>query len=148
MSVPGFRKGHVPRAVVLNRLGKDYVLSETLRDHLGDWYGEAVEEAKVDPVSQPDIDFDEFNDDGAFAFTAKVQVRPTPVLGQYKGLRVPQRSVAVTEAQADAQLALLQERRQSRPVEAVRARGTTSSSSTLRAPATARPSTARRPRTT
>lgn len=110
MSIPGFRKGHVPRAVVLNRLGRDYVLSETLRDHLGDWYGEALDEAKVDPVSQPDIDFDEFNDDGAFAFTAKVQVRPTPVLGEYKGLRVPKRSVELTDAQVDAQLALLQER--------------------------------------
>jgi trigger factor len=118
MSVPGFRKGHVPRAVVLNRLGKDYVLSETLRDHLGDWYGEALDEAKVDPVSQPDIDFDEFNDDGTFAFTAKVQVRPTPVLGQYKGLRVPKRSVEVTDAQVDAQLTMLQERFASlKPVE-------------------------------
>ena len=118
MSVPGFRKGHVPRAVVLNRLGRDYVLSETLRDHLGDWYSEALDEAKVDPVSQPDIDFDEFNDDGVFAFTAKVQVRPTPVLGQYKGLHVPKRSVEVTDAHVDAQLALLQERFASlKPVE-------------------------------
>jgi trigger factor len=118
MSVPGFRKGHVPRAVVLNRLGKEYVLSETLRDHLGDWYSEALDEAKIDPVSQPDLDFDEFNDDGAFAFTAKVQVRPTPVLGQYKGLRVPKRSAEVTDALVDAQLALLQERFASlKPVE-------------------------------
>ncbi|HJW75687.1 MAG TPA: trigger factor, partial [Thermoleophilia bacterium] len=110
MSVPGFRKGHVPRAVVLSRLGKDYVLSETLRDHLASWYGEAVGEAKLDPVSQPDIDFDDFTDEDAFAFTAKVQVRPTPVLGQYKGLEAPRRSVNVTDAQVDAQLALLQER--------------------------------------
>lgn len=118
MSVPGFRKGHVPRTVVLSRLGKDYVLSETLRDHLAGWYGEAVGEAKLDPVSQPDIDFDDFTDDDVFAFTAKVQVRPVPVLGQYKGLEAPKRSVNVTDAQVDAQLALLQERFASlKPVE-------------------------------
>jgi trigger factor len=118
MSVPGFRKGHVPRSVVLSRLGKDYVLNETLRDHLAAWYGEAVGEARLDPVSQPDIDFDDFTDEDAFAFTAKVQIRPTPVLGQYKGLEAPKRSVNVSDEQVDAQLSLLRERFASlRPVE-------------------------------
>jgi trigger factor len=118
MSVPGFRKGHVPRTVVLGRLGKDYVLSETLRDHLPDWYSTALDKADLDPVSQPDIDFDEFSDETVFAFKAKVQVRPTPALGEYKGLEVPKRAVEVTDGQVDAQLALLRERFASlRPVE-------------------------------
>jgi trigger factor len=110
LNVPGFRKGHVPRSLVLNRLGKDYVLNETLRDHLGAWYNEALDEADIEPVSQPDIDFGEFSDENDFAFTAKLQLRPKPVLGQYKGLEVPRPAVEVTDAQVDAQLALLQER--------------------------------------
>ncbi len=109
-NVPGFRKGKVPRQIVLNRLGQDYVLSQTLNDFLPEWYESAIDEADIDPVSQPEIDFGDFTGHEDFAFTAKVQVRPEPTLGQYTGLEVVKDAAEVSDAQVEAQLAMLQER--------------------------------------
>jgi trigger factor len=117
-SIPGFRKGHVPREIVLNRLGEDYVLNKTLNDSLPEWYEAAVDEAELEPVSMPEIDFDDFTGKEPFAFKAKIQVRPEPTLGQYTGLEVPRQTAEITDAQIDAQLAMLQERFASlKPVE-------------------------------
>ena len=118
IQVPGFRKGHVPGTIVVGRLGKEYVLNQTLQNFLPEWYSSAIDAAAIDPVSQPDIDFGDFSDEAPFAFTAKVQVRPVPVLGQYKGVEVERSSRTVTDQQVDAQLDLLQERFASlKPVE-------------------------------
>jgi trigger factor len=117
-SIPGFRKGKVPRQIVVSRLGEDYVLSQTLNDFLPEWYESAVDEADVDPVSTPEIDFGDFTGKEPFAFTAKVQVRPEPTLGAYTGLEVEKDEADITEAQVDVQLAMLQERFASlKPVE-------------------------------
>jgi trigger factor len=110
LQLPGFRKGHVPRQLVLQHLGEDYVRGETLNDALPEWYDQALTEASVDAVSMPDLDLDDFDPQGPFTFRATVQVRPTPTLGQYKGLEVPKGSPEVTDAQILAQLTMLQER--------------------------------------
>ena len=116
--IPGFRKGRVPREVVVNRLGVEYIRSQALSDSLPEWYESALETTEVDAVSMPEIDFEEYHEDTAFSFTAKVQVRPMPLLGVYKGLKTAKRTVDVTTAQVEAQLALLQERFASlKPVE-------------------------------
>ena len=119
-NLPGFRKGHVPRPIVLQRLGADYVRAETVQDALPDWYDEALTQAEVDAVSMPDLDVDVagFDPEQDFSFSATVQVRPVPALGEYKGLEVPRRTLEVTDRQVDAQLAMLQERMASlKPVE-------------------------------
>jgi len=108
--VPGFRKGRAPRAEIMRRYGEEFVLSQTLSDFLGEWYVAALTAAELDPVSVPEVDYDEFSGDAAFSFTAKIQVRPEPRLGEYRGLEVPRRIVAVTDAQVEVQLAMLQER--------------------------------------
>jgi len=110
MQLPGFRKGHVPRQLVVQHLGDEYIRGEALNDALPEWYEQALTEAEVDAVSMPELDLDDYEPDGAFTFRATVQVKPTPVLGQYKGLEVPRREPEVTDAQVDAQLAMLQER--------------------------------------
>jgi trigger factor len=110
VQIPGFRKGKVPRAMVLSRLGEEYVRGETLNDALPEWYDTALKEAEVDAVSMPDLDLGDFDETTAFSFKATVQVRPTPVLGEYKGLEVPKREIEVTDGQVEAQLAMLQER--------------------------------------
>ena len=139
----------MPRQIVLGRLGEDYVLSQTLNDFLPEWYESAVDEADVDPVSTPEIDFGDFTGKEPFAFTAKVQVRPEPTLGAYSGLEVEKDEVEITEAQVDAQLAMLQERLASlKPVEGRAAARATSPRSTSPAPPTMRRSRARRPTTT
>jgi trigger factor len=110
LQVPGFRKGHVPRQLVVQHLGEDYIRGEALNDSLPDWYEQALTESEVDAVSMPDLDLDDYEPDNAFTFRATLQVKPTPQLGQYKELEVPRRKVEVTDAQVDAQLAMLQER--------------------------------------
>jgi trigger factor len=117
-TIPGFRKGKVPRQIVLSRLGEDYVLGQTLNDFLPEWYESALDEAELEPVSTPEIDFGDFTGKEPFAFTAKVQVRPEPVLGKYTGLEVARDTAEITDAQVEAQLAMLQERFASlKPVE-------------------------------
>jgi len=109
-NLPGFRPGKAPRAMIVQRLGEEYILVQTLEDALGEWVLEALIATDVDPVSTPEVDYDEFTGKGPFAFTARFQVRPDVVLGAYKGVEVPRPVAEVTDAQVDAQLAMLQER--------------------------------------
>jgi trigger factor len=109
-NLPGFRPGRAPREVIVQRFGNDYIVGQTLTDALAQWYTAAVIDAELDPVSSPEVDFDDFTGDGDFAFTARFQVRPTVTLGAYTGVEVPRPEVAVSDAQVDAQLAMLQER--------------------------------------
>ena len=75
--VPGFRKGRVPPAVVLQRLGREEVLDETLREHLDRWYADALNESRLKPIEQPDIDWKVLPDEGEpFRFTATMRLRP------------------------------------------------------------------------
>ena len=110
VSLPGFRKGKVPVQMVVSRLGEDYVRSQTLEDFLPEWYDAALHETEVDAVSMPELDLQKLTLDEPFSFTAKVQVRPTPSLGEYKGLTVPKRTVEVTDEQVETQIGLVQER--------------------------------------
>jgi trigger factor len=110
VSLPGFRKGKVPIPMVISRLGEDYVRSQTLEDCLPEWYDAALHDTEVDAVSMPELDLQQLKLDEPFSFTAKVQVRPAPSLGEYKGLTVPKRTVEVTDEQVETQLGLVQER--------------------------------------
>jgi len=109
-NLPGFRKGRVPKQMILSRFGEDYVLNETLQDALPDWYEAAVDESDVQVVSAPELDMDPLERGSAFTFKATVQVRPDASLGEYKGLEVPRREVSVDDDQVAAQLAMMQER--------------------------------------
>jgi len=108
--LPGFRKGRVPKQMILSRFGEDYVLNETLQDALPDWYETAVGESEVEVVSAPELDMGPLERGSAFTFKATVQVRPQPSLGEYKGVEVPRRAVAVDDDQVAAQLTMMQER--------------------------------------
>lgn len=117
-SVPGFRKGRVPKQIVLGRFGEDYLLGETLQGALPDWYEDALKSSDVQAVSKPELDMGELRRGAPFTFKATVQVRPTPGLGAYKGIEVPRRAVAIGDHHVQAQLAMLQERFATlRPVE-------------------------------
>ncbi len=82
------------------------------RGALPEWGDEALREAGLydDAVGTSDLQAGPLDEAADFTFSLKVQTMPVPKLGEYKGLEVPQRAVAVTEAQVDAQLAMLQER--------------------------------------
>ncbi len=111
MRVPGFRKGKVPAPVVIRRLGREAVLDEALRRALGGWYADAIEEAGIAPVGEPELDIGDPPGEGQpLSFSIEIGVRPAARLGQYKELEVGRREPAVDEGDVAAELERLRER--------------------------------------
>jgi trigger factor len=119
MRVPGFRKGKVPPQMVLQRVGRDAVLEQTLRDSLPEWYERALLEAGINPVGDPKLDVASMPGEGEpLSFSIEVAVRPSATLGQYTGLEVGRAEPEVPEEAIEAELARLREGLASlRPVE-------------------------------
>src|SRR5437588_2395745 len=111
MRIPGFRKGKVPPPVVIRRLGREAVLDEALRSSLGGWYSDAIDEAGISPVGEPDLDVSDLPGAGQpLEFSIEIGVRPRAQLGQYKGLEVGRREPHVEDQAIDAELEQLRER--------------------------------------
>lgn len=120
MQLPGFRKGRVPVDLVIQNVGADFIRSEALEDAIPEWGDEALRESGLydDAVGTSGLQVGPLDEATDYSFSIKVQMMPTPTLGEYKGLEVPKREVEVTDAQVEAQLAMLQERLASlQPVE-------------------------------
>jgi trigger factor len=110
MRVPGFRKGKVPPPIVIRRLGREAVLDEALRTALGRWYADAIEEAGIAPVGEPELDMQQLPDEGQpLSFSIEIGVRPEAKLGQYKGLEVGRREPTVDDSMIDQELERLRE---------------------------------------
>lgn len=111
MRVPGFRKGKVPPPVIISRLGREYVLDEALRDALGAWYAEAIDDSGITPVGEPAISVGELpGDGGPISFSIEIGVRPVAKLGTYRGVEVPRREPSADEQAIEAELEQLRER--------------------------------------
>ncbi|HEX7299838.1 MAG TPA: trigger factor [Solirubrobacteraceae bacterium] len=111
MRMPGFRKGKVPAPVVIQRVGREAVLDETVRGALGRWYLDAIDAAGIHPVGDPNLDLGDLPDAGQpLTFTIEIGVRPTARLGQYKGVEVGRREPAADGQAVDAELEALRER--------------------------------------
>ena len=76
VTVPGFRKGKVPAAVVDQRVGRTVVLDEAINSVLPQWYSQAVQEQEIQPLSQPEIDLTKFSDGEPIEITAELDIRP------------------------------------------------------------------------
>src|SRR5437879_4554502 len=110
LKIPGFRKGHVPPEVVLQRVGRDAVLDEAVRRALPGWYEQAVADAGIAAVGDPQLDLSELPDRGSpLQFSIEVGVRPKAKLGRYKGLEVGRREPEVPPEAIDAELERLRE---------------------------------------
>jgi trigger factor len=111
LRVPGFRQGKVPPPIVIQRVGREAVLDETVRDALGQWYTQAIDAAGIHPVGDPDLDLGTLPDEGQpLEFSIEIGVRPTAKLGEYKGLEVGKGEPEVDDAAIDAELEQLRER--------------------------------------
>jgi trigger factor len=111
MRIPGFRKGKVPPPVVIRRLGRETVLDEALRSSLGSWYADAIDEAGISPVGDPDLNLGELPAAGQpLEFSIEIGVRPRAKLGEYKGLEVGRREPQVEDSAIDEELERLRER--------------------------------------
>src|SRR4029450_10387378 len=87
MKLPGFRKGKVPPEMVVQRLGRETVLTQALESSLGDWYERAMVESGVIPVGDPKLDLTDLPGHGEpLRFSIEVAVRPKAELGEDTGL--------------------------------------------------------------
>lgn len=110
ITIPGFRKGKVPAAIVDQRIGRSAVLDEAINKALPEWYGQALEETKIIPLSQPDIDLTKFVDGEDIEVTAEVDVRPAITLPDVSAIEVTVEDAVVTDEDVDEQLNDLLER--------------------------------------
>jgi trigger factor len=110
MRVPGFRSGKVPAEVVLRQVGREAVLDEAVRRGLPGWYEEALADAGIQTVGDPQVDLSDLPEKGSpLAFTIEVGVVPPAKLGDYKGVEVGRREPQVDEQEVQAELERLRE---------------------------------------
>ena len=104
ISVPGFRKGHVPRTIFNQMYGEESLYQDALNDVLPDAYEAAIKEAGIEPVDQPQVNVESMEKGQPWTLTATVAVKPEVKLGDYKGLEVPEQDTSVSDADVDSEL--------------------------------------------
>jgi trigger factor len=110
LRMPGFRKGKVPAPVVIQRIGRDAVLDEAVRGSLSRWYLDAIDDAGIHPVGDPEVDLGDLPAEGQpLTFTIEIGVRPTATLGDVSKIEAPRREPAVDDEQIDEQIERLRE---------------------------------------
>lgn len=110
VTIPGFRKGRVPRKIFEARFGVEALYQDALDILLPQAYQKAVEETGIEPVSQPEVDIEQLERGKNVIFTAKVTVKPEVKLGEYKGLEIPAKDFSVTDEQVAEELERIRER--------------------------------------
>jgi trigger factor len=108
LSVPGFRKGKVPRKMIEQMYGKEVFFEDAANIVIPSAYSDAVDECTEEIVSQPTIDVVQLEAGKPFVFTAEVALKPEVTLGQYKGIEVEKADTTVTDEEIEA--AINQER--------------------------------------
>ncbi len=108
--IPGFRKGKVPPNVVLQRMGREEVFEETMREFLPAWVGEAIAESRLHPADRPSVVFENVpGEGGPFTFTAEFPLRPSGTLPEELKLEGIQEDVEIPAEEVDAELERLRE---------------------------------------
>jgi trigger factor len=110
MKLPGFRKGKVPPQLVIQRIGREAVLEQAIRESLPEWYERAITESGLATVGDPKLDVDQLPSEGEeLVFQIEIGVRPTATLGEYRGLEVGRADVDVPDEQLAEELERLRE---------------------------------------
>ena len=104
ISLPGFRKGKVPRQMIEKMYGAEIFYDDAANELIPKAYADAYDECGLDIVSQPEIDVVQIEKGKPFIFTAEVAVKPEVTLGEYKGLEVDKVSTRVTQKEVDAKI--------------------------------------------
>ena len=111
LRVPGFRAGKAPPPVVIKRFGREAVLNEAVQESLNGWYRAAIDDARVVPVGEPELDLGDLPGEGEpLKFSIEIGVRPKAALGDYKALEVGKRDPTVPDSAVQQELERLQER--------------------------------------
>lgn len=104
ISIPGFRKGKVPRQMVEKMYGPEIFYEDAANALIPDAYSKALDECEEDIVSSPEIDVTQIEKGKSFIFTATVALKPEVKLGKYKGVKVETTEVTVTDEEVDAKI--------------------------------------------
>ena len=110
ISLPGFRKGKVPRQMIEKMYGPEVFYDEAANHMISEAYGNAYDECELEIVSQPKVEVVQLEKGKPFIFTAEVAVKPDVVLGEYKGLKVDKVSTRVTQKEVDEEIEKERER--------------------------------------
>ncbi|MCM1181869.1 MAG: trigger factor [Roseburia sp.] len=102
LSIPGFRKGKVPRKMLEQMYGRDIFFEDAANDLIPTAYAKAVDECTEEIVSQPKIEVVQMEAGKPFVFTAEVALKPEVTLGKYKGVEVEKADTTVTDEEIDA----------------------------------------------
>ena len=110
LKLPGFRKGKVPPAMVIQRMGREAVLEQAVRDSLAEWYEEAILRSGVSTVGDPKLNLEELPAAGEpLSFSIEVGTTPRAKLGRYKELEVGRREPEVPAEAVQVELDRLRE---------------------------------------
>jgi trigger factor len=105
VKVPGFRKGKVPRQVLLANVGRDRLWVEAVESHIGGWFWNAAARSRLRPVASPEYDFElPSSETEPWTFSATVEVQPTPEIVDWTTLEVPRAESVVPEELVQAEI--------------------------------------------
>lgn len=104
ISMPGFRKGKAPRAMIEKMYGKGIFYEDAANSIIPDAYADAAKESELEIVAQPEIDVTQIESGKPFIFTATVALKPEVILGEYKGIEVEKKEVEVTDEEVEAEI--------------------------------------------
>ncbi len=110
VTIPGFRKGKVPSAIIDQRVGRGAVLEEAINEALPGAYDAAVQENDLVAVGQPEVEVTEIADGDKFVFVAEVDIRPEFDLPDYTGIAVSVDDAEINDEKVDEQLDELRKR--------------------------------------
>jgi trigger factor len=110
VSLPGFRPGKAPRRLIEQRFGQGVIAQTAMERAISDYYIEALRREDVDPVAQPEVDVENFDEQVGCTFTAQVEIRPTFEAPDHTGISATFPEWEVGDAEVDEQLDTMRER--------------------------------------
>ena len=104
ISMPGFRKGKVPRAMIEKMYGTGVFFEDAANELIPEAYETAAKESELEIVAQPEIEVTQMEKGTDFIFTATVAIKPEVTLGDYKGIEVEKKEAEVSEEEITAEI--------------------------------------------
>ncbi|NLX87959.1 MAG: trigger factor [Syntrophomonadaceae bacterium] len=110
VSLPGFRKGRVPRQLLEARFGPEILYQDAIEYIVPGAYEEAIKQLNIKPIAQPTFDIDEIKSGEAFTFKARIPIKPEVVLGDLEGIEIEIPSFEVTDEDVENRIKDMQAR--------------------------------------
>jgi trigger factor len=110
VSIPGFRKGKVPRAMIDQKVGRAAVVDEAINNSMSGFYSFALKEHNLAVMNRPKVEITEFIDNEKLTFTAEVEVRPEISLPDFSKIEIVVDDIEIADSEVDEQVEVLRQR--------------------------------------